>query len=406
MASDPSAVVRLIDQSQQLASAQPIFDSGFAAGVEPQHKSRTGIVVAIIAAVLLLGGGAVGLFFFMQKGDDNAGETAGLATDSDTGSDTPTAPAPGGDDSDVPAPGGDLAPVDGDAKAAAAGTADMDTGFDVIVDPQGARIKLDGGDVGPAPRRVRNIAAGEHMLEVEAAGFFAKREKVTVVAGKAETVRIKLDPIEITGRFTSEPPGAKVTLVSNGKKNKLGGAPAQYKLDPRKDYEVIFKKPGYVTVTKPVQISGQPEVNVAVVMERSAIASRDRDRKTGSGSKGSRRGSDSLLDGSSKKKDSGKVAKKDDRGKVDPPKKKDPPAEKKPTGPPASLLIGSKPPCKIYIDGKDTGKKTPQRNMKVKPGKHKITLVNNEFKIKKTIKIDVGPGEQKKIIRDFSDRLK
>jgi hypothetical protein len=251
---------------------------------------------------------------------------------------------------------------------------------------------------------VRNIAAGTHVLEIEAPGFFAKREEVEVVAGKAEVVRITLDPIDIIGRFTSEPPGARVTLVSDGKKTKLGTAPAEVKLDPRKRYEVMFKKPGYVTVTKPVALTGQPDVNVAVVMERSGgidraivaqrgVAKKDDAKKDDDG----RRGSDSLLDGP--KKDPPK-----DPPKKDPPKKDpDPPVA---AGPPGKLLLGSKPPCAIYIDGKDTGLKTPQRGLELSPGKHKITLVNNEFKIKETIRVTVKSGEEKKIIKDFSDRLK
>ncbi len=393
VAEDPSAVVRLVQQGQQLAAggtAEPIWDSGIPEELQQQRKSKTGFVVAIIAAVALLAGGAVGLGLYLGK-DKDSGETKVAAGEGAAGQDTaatgggapPVAPGTG--------PGTEPAP---------AVATDMDTGFDVIVDPQGARIKLDGSDVGPAPRRVRNIAAGTHIIEIEAPGFFAKRQEVEVVAGKAEVVRVSLDPIDILGRFTSEPPGAKVILVSDGKKKKLGSAPAEAKLDPRKRYEVMFKKPGYVTVTKPVSITGQPDVNVAVVMERSgtAIARRDPDRgkKADTRPKKVKRGSDSLLD---KKPD-----KKSDRGKVKPPKKDDTP--KKVTGPPATLLIGSKPPCKIYIDGKDTGKRTPQRGIKVKPGKHKITLVNNEFKIKKTIRIDVKPGESKKIIKNFVKEMK
>jgi serine/threonine protein kinase len=405
-AEDPSAVVRLVQQSQQLAAAPPIFESGFAAGIEPQHKPRkTGLIVAIVAAVLLLAGGGVGLKLYLDqtKADGDAAEGAAGVAAADPGnadSETPGMPAvdPAGPGAPAVDGLGDVAP------APPGGATDMDTGFDVIVDPQGAGIKLDGSSVGPAPRRVRNIAAGTHVLEIEAPGFFAKREEVEVVAGKAEVVRITLDPIDIIGRFTSEPPGARVTLVSDGKKTKLGTAPAEVKLDPRKRYEVMFKKPGYVTVTKPVALTGQPDVNVAVVMERSGgidraivaqrgVAKKDDAKKDDDG----RRGSDSLLDGP--KKDPPK-----DPPKKDPPKKDpDPPVA---AGPPGKLLLGSKPPCAIYIDGKDTGLKTPQRGLELSPGKHKITLVNNEFKIKETIRVTVKSGEEKKIIKDFSDRLK
>ncbi len=395
-AEDPSAVVRLLNQSHNQA-AEPIYDSAFG-GMEPppQQRSKTPLIIGVIAAVLLLAGGGVGLKLYMDK-DDGGGEASASV-----------APSASGDDGAAEAPAEPAATSADDGTGAArpavtdpsapVGTppaeADMETGFDVIVDPQGAAIMLDGGDVGPAPRRIRNIPAGVHVVEVQAPGFFTKKHEVTVVKGKAETVNIRLDAIDIIGRFTSEPPGAKVTLVSDGVRKRIGGAPAEVKLDPRRTYEVQFKKSGYVTVTKPVQITGAPEVNVAVVMERAEVAVRPQ---------GTRGGSAELLDDPPSTDDSPDPpgSKEPPPEKKDPPPKKDPPAE---VGN-ATLRIGAKPPCKIYLDGKDTGLRTPQRAFTVKAGKHKITLVNNEFGIKQTVSINVKAGEVKPIIKDYTDRI-
>ena len=70
-----------------------------------------------------------------------------------------------------------------------------------------------------------------------------------------------------------------------------------------------------------------------------------------------------------------------------------------------SLLLGSKPPCEIYVDGKATGLHTPQPKMTLAAGKHKITLVNNEFGIKETFTVDIKPDATEKQIKDYSDRL-
>jgi hypothetical protein len=59
----------------------------------------------------------------------------------------------------------------------------------------------------------------------------------------------------------------------------------------------------------------------------------------------------------------------------------------------------------IYIDGKDTGMQTPQRDIKLSAGKHRITLVNNEFGIKETFTVDIKADEVEKQIKDYSDRL-
>ena len=78
------------------------------------------------------------------------------------------------------------------------------------------------------------------------------------------------------------------------------------------------------------------------------------------------------------------------------------PAVAKGTG---TLLLGSKPPCDIYIDGKDSGLQTPQRDIKLSAGKHKITLVNNEYGIKETFSVEIKPDTVEKQIKDYSDRI-
>jgi hypothetical protein len=70
-----------------------------------------------------------------------------------------------------------------------------------------------------------------------------------------------------------------------------------------------------------------------------------------------------------------------------------------------TLLLGAKPPCEIFIDGRNTGLKTPQREIKLSAGKHKITLLNNEFGIKESFSVEIKADEQTKVVKDFSDRL-
>ena len=70
-----------------------------------------------------------------------------------------------------------------------------------------------------------------------------------------------------------------------------------------------------------------------------------------------------------------------------------------------TLTLGSKPPCEIYIDGAATGQHTPQRDLKLSAGKHRITLVNNEFGIKESFSVDVKADEPTKMMKDYSDKL-
>jgi hypothetical protein len=65
------------------------------------------------------------------------------------------------------------------------------------------------------------------------------------------------------------------------------------------------------------------------------------------------------------------------------------------------LKISSKPPCEIVIDGKPTGLVTPQLSIALAAGPHRITLVNREKDIKKTLSVQIAANSTEKIIEDF-----
>src|SRR5262249_19563009 len=95
-----------------------------------------------------------------------------------------------------------------------------------------------------------------------------------------------------------------------------------------------------------------------------------------------------------------------DKPPVDKPPVDKPPVDKPPVDHPAgatgTLTLGSKPPCDIFIDGKATGQHTPQRDIKLSVGRHRITLMNNEFSIKETFNVDIKADAPEKMIKDYS----
>jgi hypothetical protein len=72
----------------------------------------------------------------------------------------------------------------------------------------------------------------------------------------------------------------------------------------------------------------------------------------------------------------------------------------------ATLMVGSKPPCQIILDGRDTGLVTPQRDLKVAPGRHTVTLISRDHGLRKTVRVEVAPGEKKRVIEDLSADLR
>jgi len=69
------------------------------------------------------------------------------------------------------------------------------------------------------------------------------------------------------------------------------------------------------------------------------------------------------------------------------------------------LSLGAKPPCEVFVDGVNTGLSTPQPKIPLPAGKHKITLVNQEFGIKENIGVTIQPDLVEKVMKDFSDRI-
>ena len=77
-----------------------------------------------------------------------------------------------------------------------------------------------------------------------------------------------------------------------------------------------------------------------------------------------------------------------------------------PTGGAALLMIGSKPPCDIVVDGKRTGLTTPQRALKLTPGPHKVTLVNKQYGISESFTVTAKAGAPVKVVKDLTAKMR
>jgi hypothetical protein len=66
------------------------------------------------------------------------------------------------------------------------------------------------------------------------------------------------------------------------------------------------------------------------------------------------------------------------------------------------LMISSKPPCEIIVDGKSTHLMTPQRALALSAGTHTIVLVNAQAKIRKTVPVMIAAKKSTKVLQDFT----
>ncbi len=396
--SDPIGAVGMFDEPPAASYSAP-FDpmASFGAGIAQRKRSTLpyivggAVVVAVAAVVIILASGKPAAPVVATAPTT---PTAAVAA-------TPSGPAP------VPA-------VDTSQAA-------QDTGFDLYVTPAGiTNWKLDGeARTDRLPSRIRGITAGAHTVQIDPPpGFMSQNQQVTVDKGKAPRVDITLSPITgITGSFESTPPGAAVSLIVDGKRQGLGPSPATAPLDPRHTYQVLFEKAGYVSVNKPIVFDGAMTERLVVPLEKigagtdavaavstpatgpitSPVQVPAKDPKAGHGPK-PRHGGTPLAGG-------------DPTPVVEKPIVEKPVVEKPIVEKPVAakgegtLTLGSKPPCEIYIDGAATGQHTPQRDIKLPAGKHRITLVNNEYGIKESFSVDVKADEPTKMIKDYSDKL-
>ena len=315
---------------------------------------------------------------------------------------------------------------------------DQNTGFDLYVLPAGVTTwRLDAESrTDKLPSRIRGISPGLHQVSIDAPpGFMSQNMPITVELGRSQKIEIALKPIEgINGNFESTPPGAVVSLIIDGKRESLGTSPAKSPLDPRKSYQVLFEKPGYVSVNRPVLFTGALDEKIIVNLEKAGgvtVAETGSAANPNAGNAGHvaapfppivpvqhpvahpvgpathpanptngehiSNGGNTPLPG-------------DKPGSGEKPSSGEKPAGGETGDKPASsgqgtLLIGSKPPCDIFIDGSSTGLHTPAKDIKLPAGKHKVTLVNNEFGIRETFTVDIKADAVEKAIKDYSDKI-
>ncbi|MBA3500412.1 MAG: PEGA domain-containing protein [Myxococcota bacterium] len=230
----------------------------------------------------------------------------------------------------------------------------------------------------PAPITPPNLAATEPPKASEKSVEPPKAEPASM--GRPTLVDVRID---------SNPAGATVMLIDRGKQTFLGTTPMSAAVDVAKKYELVFSYEGRATVVESLDPSSQKKLSVKLSRTR-----------TGSGAVAAA---------------PAVVAPKPVAPKVIAPKIEKPAAVEKPAvdekpaaekpaaalGGEGTLMISSKPPCEIFVDGKPTGLTTPQRAIMLPAGAHKVTLVNTAEGIKKTVSVQITADKPTKVIQDF-----
>ncbi|HWN67692.1 MAG TPA: PEGA domain-containing protein [Haliangium sp.] len=126
----------------------------------------------------------------------------------------------------------------------------------VISNAVGARVFLDGFDMGPAPLDLKDVQPGEHVVEVKAEGYLPREDRVTVNAGTANVLKLDLQPqpqaaARETGKLKVVSPVPEAAIFIDGER--IGTAPQEKDLPPGEHF-VVVTKPGYKKFEEKVEL--------------------------------------------------------------------------------------------------------------------------------------------------------
>jgi len=258
-----------------------------------------------------------------------------------------------------------LRPDEGGAVAAGEGT-----GIALTSTPPGAKVFVDGRELeGVTPLTVNDLPAGSHTVRVEAEGRRAWQRQIQLASGQVMNLEAELEGSSVSVRFESSPRGADVVLVRGDERREIGTTPVREDVDVSGDeWTVEISRDGYETWSEELEVpDGEERFTVEAELERERRAStggggasRMIVRNTGSGGGGTTSGGGGTTSAA--------------------------------TGGSGTLRVNTRPWSQVYVDGRLIGN-TPQMNISVPAGSHRLTLVNPDFNIRHNVSVNVPAGQ-------------
>ena len=235
---------------------------------------------------------------------------------------------------------------------------DTPTGFAMTSTPAGAKVFVDGRELPErTPVRVADLAPGSHIVRVESEGRRPWQQTIEVEDGKVADLAATLEAATVEVRFTSSPPGAEVVLVRGSERRAVGTTPVSDQVDVSGEgWTVEMSLRGHDTWEEDLAVAeGESAATVEAELERTRVAS------GGGMARVTMRGGGG---GETTTAPSG-------------------------TG---TLRVNTRPWSVVYVDGRMIGN-TPQMNIPVSAGSHRLTLVNPDFNIRENVSVNVPAGE-------------
>jgi serine/threonine-protein kinase len=207
----------------------------------------------------------------------------------------------------------------------------IESGFAVDSVPPGASVLVDGERVGVTPVRLAALTPGEHKVRLELDGYTAWDSVLLVSTGTVLPLQaVNLQPLAAEP-VTPPARGRSSAAESSTTSGEPGAEPKRREPRAQASESAPVAEP-----TAPPEPEAEEVEAAEEVAEPAAPAS----SATGSG----------------------------------------------------TLRVNSRPWSQVFVDGKLIGV-TPQRAISLPAGTHTLLLVNDEFSIRKTVQVEIKPGE-------------
>jgi hypothetical protein len=301
----------------------------------------------------------------------------------------------------------------GDAPAVGAVGQQATGGFSIETSPSGAAVVLNGQALsGVTPLRVGNLLPRTYDVRVRLAGYKEQQVPVEVRSGIDQSLpRIALAAERVRVRITSEPSGGEAVLTRGSERRVLGRTPIDVTLEnDGSAWNVEINKGGFEAYAQPVNIEGgSAEQTVRAVLARKsstddtapALAASEPPRSSARASTSSvsepggssaREGSSSARESSSSARESSSSARESSGSSRESSSASTRESGSEGGAGQGTLRINSRPWSQVTVDGRAIGN-TPQMNVALPAGNHRVTLMNPEFNLKKTLTITIKPGQ-------------
>lgn len=138
----------------------------------------------------------------------------------------------------------------------------------VTADQQGARVKVDGEEAGPAPY-VGELSVGKHKVVVKTAdGMYHKEMEVVILVNETREVKTTMAFVGTKLKVVSSPAGATVSLDNKV----LGKTPLAEALVTAGKHQLRLELEGYEALSQEMDLKSGSTVPVAVTLKKASAA--------------------------------------------------------------------------------------------------------------------------------------